>query len=48
MVGEGDIHSDFDASDVAFAMCQSCSIPVQGSDIPGVMLCHGRDYILVL
>ena len=48
MVGEGDIHSDFDASGVAFAMCQSCSILVQGSDILGVMLCRSRDYILVL
>ena len=48
MVGEGDIYFDFDASGVAFAMCQSCSIPVQGSDILGMMLCDSRDYILVL
>ena len=48
MVGEGDICPDFDASSVAFAVCQSCSIPVWGSDILGMMLCCGWDYTLVL
>ena len=48
MVGEGDIPADFDAYGVAFAMCQNCNILVWESDILGVMLCHGRDYILVL
>ena len=48
MVGQGDIHLDFDTSGIALAECQSCSILVWESDILSMMLCHGRDYILIL
>ena len=48
MVGEGDIHSDFDTSGVVSVVCHSCNILVQESDIQTLMLCHCKDYSLVL
>ena len=48
MVGEGDIHSDFDTSGIVLGGYQSCNILVQGSGILSLGLCYGKDYILGL
>ena len=42
IAGEGDIHLDFDTSDIVLVMCQSYNILVLGSGILSLALCYHK------